>query len=145
MKIYVVTSGEYSDYSVEAVFTDRRKAILYCAAQNAREGNYEQCDIEEFDSADESIDGNFESVVYEYLFQARRSYGQMLYGESRWENERPAYRLGKTGVESDYWKNQYGTEYKNIYVRLKEENLAKALKIARDRLVKINAEESGIA
>lgn len=28
--IYIVTSGEYSDYSIDAVFQDKNKAEAYC-------------------------------------------------------------------------------------------------------------------
>ncbi|MBR5271758.1 MAG: hypothetical protein IKV64_06210 [Clostridia bacterium] len=31
MNIYVATSGEYSDYGIEEVFTDKKQAELYCA------------------------------------------------------------------------------------------------------------------
>lgn len=34
MKVYIVTSGEYSDYFIEGVFTDRDKARVYCALRN---------------------------------------------------------------------------------------------------------------
>lgn len=36
MKIYIVTSGEYSDYGIRAVFTDQRKAELYCALHESK-------------------------------------------------------------------------------------------------------------
>ncbi len=43
MRIYIVTSGEYSDYSIDAVFTDKLQAELYAATHN--------CDrIEEYES-----------------------------------------------------------------------------------------------
>ena len=31
MEIYIATSGEYSDYGIEEVFTDKKQAELYCA------------------------------------------------------------------------------------------------------------------
>lgn len=31
MKVYIVTDGDYSDYHIEAVFTDKRQAELYSA------------------------------------------------------------------------------------------------------------------
>ena len=31
MEIYIATSGEYSDYMIEEVFTDKKQAALYCA------------------------------------------------------------------------------------------------------------------
>lgn len=50
MKVYIVTSGCYSDYSIDAVFTDRKKAEMYCAIHNE-----EDQDIEEWETEDDSI------------------------------------------------------------------------------------------
>lgn len=36
MKVYVVTDGYYSDYHIEAVFTSKRQAELYCALHTDR-------------------------------------------------------------------------------------------------------------
>lgn len=48
MKIYIVTSGSYSDYHIDEVFTDPEQAYLYCAARNTAScGDYE---VEEYDS-----------------------------------------------------------------------------------------------
>lgn len=48
MKVYIVTSGSYSDYHIDEVFTDRKQAYLYCAARNTGiNGEYE---VEEYDT-----------------------------------------------------------------------------------------------
>lgn len=52
MKIYVVTSGEYSDYHIDAVFLDRKKAMQYCAANKISE----DVSIEKWETADESVE-----------------------------------------------------------------------------------------
>ena len=44
MKVYVVTSGKYSGYDIEAEFTDKEQAELYATAH--------RCEIEEY-GADE--------------------------------------------------------------------------------------------
>ena len=51
MKIYLVTEGEYSDYHIEAVFTDREKAFAYAILDPYR-------NVEEYtaDSTDVSMD-----------------------------------------------------------------------------------------
>lgn len=41
MKVYVVTDGEYSDYHIEAVFTDREQALIYCATHGFEFEEYE--------------------------------------------------------------------------------------------------------
>ena len=53
MVVYVVTDGEYSDYHIEAVFTDKEQAELYCATHNLQTDSIEEYDTEEhkFESA----------------------------------------------------------------------------------------------
>lgn len=53
MKVYIVTSGEYSDYGIEIVFTDRDQAELYCAMH---ENDYDSPRVEEWDADDVEID-----------------------------------------------------------------------------------------
>lgn len=51
MKVYVVTSGDYSDYGIEAVFTDAQKAIdyaKYCCSWDAGR-------VEEYETKDDEI------------------------------------------------------------------------------------------
>lgn len=52
MIVYVVTSGCYSDYCIEAVFDDKEQAELYCATK----GNSDYMYIEEFDTAEHHFD-----------------------------------------------------------------------------------------
>ena len=47
MTVYVVTSGIYSDYHIDAIFTDKVKAELYCAVH---ENSLDQPEIEEWDT-----------------------------------------------------------------------------------------------
>ena len=44
MKVYIVTEGSYSDYHIEAVFTDEEQAKYYCATHS------DECEIEEYDT-----------------------------------------------------------------------------------------------
>lgn len=51
MKVYIVTSGEYSDYQIEKVFLDKAKAEEY--SKKATTDHYgESYDVEEFDTDD---------------------------------------------------------------------------------------------
>lgn len=54
MKVYVVTSGIYSDYHIVAVFDDKRKAEVFCAADNDKNKGHriwgDTCYIEEYDT-----------------------------------------------------------------------------------------------
>ena len=54
MTIYVVTQGEYSDYGIKAVFTDKEQAIYYAALHN--DDYYEPCMLEEYEADEVKID-----------------------------------------------------------------------------------------
>lgn len=71
MKIYVVTSGSYSDYMINAVFLDKDKAQKYADVL------YDAC-VEEYDTKDENLEimmadelytGNRESIAIEVCIQ----------------------------------------------------------------------------
>lgn len=48
MTIYIVTQGEYSDYGIKAVFTNKEQAMLYAALHN--DDYYEPCMVEEYEA-----------------------------------------------------------------------------------------------
>lgn len=62
MKIYIVTYGEYSDYSISAVFTDKAKAEAYAEIQN-RGSRYMTYGVEEWD-ADQALPFEVRSVRF---------------------------------------------------------------------------------
>lgn len=73
MKIYIVTYGEYSDYSISAVFTDKVKAEAYTEIQN-RGSRYMIYGIEEWD-ADQALPFEVRSVRFypELIRQGKRA------------------------------------------------------------------------
>lgn len=51
MKVYVITSGEYSDYGIAYVTLNREDAYKYVALKNRHNAYYEyDCRVEEFDT-----------------------------------------------------------------------------------------------
>ena len=60
MKIYIVTCGEYSDYHIDKVFTDRAKAEEY------RKWCYEANDVEEYDTEDDYHIDKFYNIIVCY-------------------------------------------------------------------------------
>lgn len=57
MKVYIVTAGSYSDYGIEAAFTDKAKAEFYCAENNRGiRTPYWDYHIEEYEVLDKVID-----------------------------------------------------------------------------------------
>lgn len=62
MKVYVVTSGIYSDYHIVAVFDDKQKAEVFCAAYNDNNMEHrtwdDPCYIEEYDTEENHAESN---------------------------------------------------------------------------------------
>lgn len=50
MKVYVVTSGEYSDYHISGVFINRKMAEIYCAVQHDVDTWTNDFRVEEYDT-----------------------------------------------------------------------------------------------
>lgn len=76
MKIYVVTNGEYSEYHICAVFTDKKKAELYCSIREEKEflDNFcymfsDEYMIEEYDTDDSNIEGTVYYGVRAVIFE----------------------------------------------------------------------------
>lgn len=74
MKIYVVTSGYYSDYRIQRVFTDKKLAQKYISMFNG----YDEAEIEEY----ETEENDFHEITYidvnynaggNYNFKIRKS------------------------------------------------------------------------
>lgn len=60
MTVYVITQGEYSDYSIRAVSLDKKDAERKCALLNREARCAEYCEIEEYETEDITIDTNEE-------------------------------------------------------------------------------------
>ena len=122
MKIYIVTDGEYSDYNIEAVFADERKAKVFAATHG--------CDnIEEFETHDDQIDGDTTVyVVYTFVVRFHEFTLDKAYYST---NKRSCINKG---AYSDY-----------VVVSLdeKEADEAKARKIAQDMYSEYKAQKSG--
>lgn len=57
MTVYVVTRGEYSDYHIEAIFTNKEQAVLYCATHESGYG-WEPPEIEEWEADEHKFENN---------------------------------------------------------------------------------------
>lgn len=94
MKVYLVTSGEYSDYHVDQVFLDEDKAKHWVAAQvdNAGDHYYDEYCIDEVETADESVDCALK-INYLYKIKVFVSFKDSLI---------PEYRIPDTIPNSEY-------------------------------------------
>lgn len=73
MKVYIVSSGSYSDKTIEAVFLNLEQAEKYCALYN-RSDYINCCDyyIETYDTSDNSIIDIGNEIVG-YVYEVHRS------------------------------------------------------------------------
>lgn len=141
-KVYVVTSGEYSNYRIDAVFDNRDAAEVFCAL-----GHGEM--VEEYDLLTEASAKPAPRIVYRYHVRFP-PYRTDYIAE-------PAYVL-ESEIEADKQmilerKNSWLFRPYNIvdcsdhvdrYVYLKERNKSKALKIVQDRIAEYKAKQAGI-
>ena len=69
MKIYVVTSGCYSDYHIEKVFTNKNAAEAYCREQNicCFEENEYSARIEEYQADNFEEQGIITLKIIQFL------------------------------------------------------------------------------
>lgn len=103
MKVYVVTTGCYSDYTISKVFTDKDKAKEY------KEWLYDSNDIEEYDTEDDFEVKKFYKIWIEHTVYDKRNAETMV-------------QIFKYSMESDRYDSfTYYTDYhkyKGDYFRI---------------------------
>ena len=67
MKVYVVTRGEYSDYSIEKVFLDKEKAEKYAELYEKTNRYADNVNVEEYTIFDDSFDCNLTEPIEFYV------------------------------------------------------------------------------
>ena len=132
MKVYIVTSGIYSDYQIHAVFTDREKAHVYCALYHQKIRRYaDNYEIEEYETNDVKIESQKKPGVL-YSFWTDRNRKSVHFYK---------YYIFKEDVE-DFCEKMIS--HKEDTVFLEKENDEKAQKIFFDRKAKEKAEREGL-
>ena len=124
MKVYILTTGEYSSYRIEKVFTNRKKAEQAVAAYNDTH-DYDEYVLEEYDSSDDEIESNK---------TPHKVYGALIYPNRKHPhvNRIPSYTF-----RDKSWVNEYSY---NIIA----DTYAEAIRIAEDYFAKNKAEKEGI-
>ena len=118
MKIYIVTDGDYSDYHIEAVFTDKGVAEKYAALHSCNS-------VEEWDTDTTEIKGAVQPYVV-HKFRAWLKH-RSLESEGTYYSERKFKNVYPSSISKDYV---------NIYVSLPKYDYYKATKIAQDLYAK---------
>lgn len=126
MTIYLVTSGEYSEYGVDAVFLDKEKAMLYCAMHNFNRSD--NCAIEEYDTYDDNINADGKKTAYLYY---------LYFGAfDRW--------YVKLTYITFLRPSHISEDLKEAWVYLQQEDEDKAIKIAQDMAAEAKARKEGL-
>lgn len=135
MKVYIVTSGCYSDYTIEAVFLQKAEAELYIATKTAELSSpwqwAEYNEIEEYDTGDGKI-----------TTAPNRKTGHFYWIDVTWSQIAVEHQIM---FEDDARKkSQLLHEKGSVCVWLPKKNEAKAKKILQDRMAELKAGEEGI-
>lgn len=81
MEVFVVTSGEYSDYRIEAVFLNLREAEKYCASVNKGRPDWD-LQIETYDTEDGADSYSQDTPIYYcYHFSTTKREGDFGEGD----------------------------------------------------------------
>lgn len=136
MKVYVITSGRYSDYHIDAVSLDKDEAEAICATlNNKRDDDF--CDVEEYDTEDikvktqNEIKARFRMIVEYKSGEERNFYEKVLVSEDI--NNISVVRYGDRLNRIDI-----------IATLSRDTKEDKARKIMYDRIAKFKAERAGI-
>lgn len=133
-KIYVVTSGKYSDYRINIVTTNKEIAELYCKNHSYEYLDFE-CKIEEFedynDISTEQESFNNKEIAYSYYFYG---YNYDVHVDKIYEDKSQSSRIIYIDENSNFSAH--------IIVHCDEEE--KAFKIACDMRAKKISELMGL-
>lgn len=121
-KVYIVTSGCYSDYTIEAVFSTYEKAQEYIHKRSGLWGTGDDC-IECFELDEAVKDGR---IGYSITFDDKDP-----------PSLQPAVNTERCYRNEFYWQQYYGRLIIEIF--LMAENQESALKIAKERYGMIKA------
>lgn len=131
MKVYVLTKGEYSDYSIYAVVDDKAKAELL---KEALSDEYDEANIEEYDTEDANIDGYLKCAEC-YLASQDISTDQIEFRKT------PRYN---SISDSSVWERENNEGKTILMTFIYEDRSDYAFKIAADRFAKYKAEKAGL-
>ena len=139
-KIYVITSGEYSDYSIDAIFSDEKTAKKYVEVHTEHfwrprieEWNMDEVTIEDLARQEEDT-----LFCYEFTFSEDGN----LIGQDRFVME----DYMQTIVEDEFWIVGKTSRISNLRIKVCDKNKTRdqCLKIAQDMRAKYLAEKEGL-
>ena|SRR5690606_7576355 len=143
-KVFVVTTGHYSDYSIRAIFTNKAKAEMYA---DMLRGNVEEWAVDEIDPP-AHLHGMRPYYVTLYQYDGHMKAGEVswYHGTEEFDDkvtlhEPYPWQPAVTLPGAEWQRRRYPSLETNMWARDEEH----ALKIARDRFNQYLAEQHGIA
>lgn len=124
-KIYIVTSGEYSDYGIDAVFTTKEKAVDY-VEQHGTDYNIEEYNL------DEEVEKKTQLWYVTFCVED---------GKLREANPISHNRNKLVDTCSIFEVFDGKAKYHNIYIYIDSDSMGRAVKIARERFTAVKANE----
>ena len=161
-KVYVVTSGEYSDYHIEQVFLDEQKAEMYKDNINRNNKYGDDCVVEVYDTFDDNISNANMRYIYRIECNTKGNVvtiegfnNYILDDEIRTSGVEievpPVYIDRDDDSYQNYIKKYTGSGLKSYYfyyviniVTPKLLNYNQIEKIAHDRIAEYEAKENNI-
>ena len=131
MKVYVVTSGEYSEYHIVGITLDKQVAETFVNSKNATKGEYgSEFHLEEYETDD-----------FQMIKEGCKPYKACFYGNENgdrwcWATERELSYQDVGVVKTDY----HG-DYEVIVFAKDEDH---ALKIGAEKVAEYKARKEGI-
>lgn len=147
-KVYIVTSGKYSDRTIDAVFASPDKASVYAATHS-----HDMDEIQEFTLHDDQVEGVASKVVYVFGLSLIYNTDEYIRLESRNGRDIPRARYELDNYCSSWYEDnideymtkpqrqlRHGYIVERSYIIINEPNAEKAEKIAQDRLAEFKYE-----
>lgn len=129
MKAYIVTSGEYSSYCIEAVFLTYEQAVKYIEIQTSDGWSEFQIEEYEINKSAPKTDKLMWRVKYENLLWKAERTEEMWTGKPILRSDKPS---------GDVYP------YDKFYMTVFAKDKMQALKIAQDTYAKMKAESEGL-
>lgn len=134
MKVYIVTSGTYSDYGIAEVFTDETQARLYCATHNNNNYYYFDYRVEEYEADTVKTEGKlYYGIVYSLppQYSPYSEFGECFYSTEPVEPKEEIFENGTVRITRPV--NRYYKDYSD-----------ELLKVCRDLYAQYMAEKEGL-
>lgn len=137
-KAFVVTSGEYSDFRIVAVFLDEKAAGDFVAKHNAL-GEYDDCTVIEYDIATERT---FSGDIWVGHWKMNGPDNYYAYREEEWF--RKSWHMGTDPGPASVVKARVDS-YGGLWVEVQGTSKDHVEKSLHDRAAQLKAEHAGIA